>query len=144
MEKQYEPDMDFVSNLEKNIYMQNQLLKDTDFMSMGNSLEVRVPFLDKDFLEITGSIDQSIRYNSKNLLKNCYKNVLPDKIINRKKMGFTFPFAKWFLNKLDYFVEYGNLGKNKYEKQLISDFKTGKLNWSGFWSLIVLNKYSPA
>jgi len=144
MEKEFEPDMDFVSKIESNLYMQNQLLRDTDFMSMGNSLEVRVPFLDKDFLEITGSIDQGIRYDSKNLLKSCYKNIVPTEIINRKKMGFTFPFAKWFLNKLDYFVEYGNLGKSKYEKQLISDFKTGKLNWSGFWSLIVLNNYSPA
>ncbi|MCZ2298213.1 MAG: asparagine synthase (glutamine-hydrolyzing), partial [Chitinophagales bacterium] len=39
-----------VSYFERNFYMQNQLLKDTDFMSMWHSVEVRVPFLDKELM----------------------------------------------------------------------------------------------
>jgi len=142
LKKEFNPDLNFISNIEKNIYMQNQLLKDADFMSMSNSLEVRVPYLDKDFLKIVGNIDKSIRYNSKSILRNCYKNLLDPQIINRKKMGFTFPFKKWFMNKLDFFIDYGELGKTKYEKNIISDFKSGNLNWSGLWSLIVLNNHS--
>ena len=144
LDKEANTDLDFISKIETNIYMQNQLLRDTDFMSMANSVEVRVPFLDKDFLDISNGLDQSIRYQSKKLLKSSFKNIVPSEIIERKKMGFTFPFSRWILNKLDYFTEFGNLGKNRYEKRLIADFKAGKLNWSGFWSLIVLNKYSPA
>ncbi|MEL4474631.1 asparagine synthase-related protein, partial [Shewanella algae] len=39
-----------VSFTETNLYMQNQLLRDTDYMSMWHSVEVRVPFLDKEFM----------------------------------------------------------------------------------------------
>lgn len=144
LNKERNIDPDFISQIETDIYMQNQLLRDTDFMGMANSVEIRVPFLDKDFLQITNGFDQNIRYESKKLLKNCFNNFVPDEIINRRKMGFTFPFTRWFMNKLDFFTEFGNLGKNKYEERLIADFKKGKLNWSGLWSLIVLNKYSPA
>ena len=43
---------DLVSLLESKIYMKNQLLRDTDWASMANSIEVRVPFVDYDFLKI--------------------------------------------------------------------------------------------
>ena len=42
---------DLVSLLESKIYMKNQLLRDTDWASMANSIEVRVPFVDYDFLK---------------------------------------------------------------------------------------------
>jgi asparagine synthase (glutamine-hydrolysing) len=48
---------------ETNMYMQNQLLRDTDVMSMSHGLEVRVPFLDEDFQQTVNSIAPDIRFD---------------------------------------------------------------------------------
>lgn len=123
-----------VSYLETNYYMQNQLLKDTDYMSMWNSIEVRVPFLDKELLEVVHSIHPQIRYNSqqiKHLLVKAFENELPREIWDRKKQGFLFPFENWIQN-----VEPKTERKillNKQHKLLNSQ----KLHWSRYWSFVL-------
>ena len=83
---------------EMNIYLQNQLLKDTDFMSMSHGVEARVPFLAINFINLVNSIHPSIRYGEiqkKRLLIEAYRNELPKETWDRSKMGFTFPFQEW-------------------------------------------------
>ena len=82
---------------EENLYMQNQLLRDTDVMSMSHGLEVRVPFLDEDFQETVKNISPDIRFGSrpKKLLIDSFTDYLPDAIRSRSKMGFTFPLQQW-------------------------------------------------
>lgn len=89
---------DYASYLESNVYMENQLLKDTDAMSMWHGLEVRVPFLDKDLLSLVSKISPVIKYNQnspKYLLSHTFSDILPKEIVFRKKQGFTFPFHQW-------------------------------------------------
>jgi asparagine synthase (glutamine-hydrolysing) len=86
---------------ETSIYMQNQLLKDSDVQSMWHSIELRVPFLDKDLVEYVNNLHTDIKFNfetnkPKSLLVDAFINELPHKIWNRPKQGFTFPFEKWF------------------------------------------------
>ena len=91
-------DKNFASFLETNIYMENQLLKDIDYMSMWNSLEVRVPFLDKELLNLMHTISPSIKFDKKipkHLLVKAFEDILPKEIVYRKKIGFSMPINYW-------------------------------------------------
>lgn len=81
--------------MEMNLYMQNQLLRDSDVMSMAHGVEIRVPFLDKDFINLSLQIKSAIKYAGnfkKQMLIDAFNNILPEPIWNRQKMGFSFPF----------------------------------------------------
>ncbi len=96
--------------IEMNLYMQNQLLRDSDVMSMAHGIEIRVPFLDKDFISLALRLKTSIKYSGqlpKQLLIDSFAPVLPEPVWNRPKMGFTFPFAEW-------------LGKNELVKDTMA------------------------
>lgn len=89
---------DMHSYLELQVYLQNQLLKDTDFMSMAHSIEVRVPFLDRPLVEYVSSLPTRVKMygrENKPLLAQSVRDMLPNEIFSRKKMGFTFPLEKW-------------------------------------------------
>ena len=126
--------------MEWNIYMQNQLLRDADVMGMANSVEIRVPFLDDDFISLALSIDPAIKYKGigpKPLLISTYKNQLPDAIWNRPKMGFSFPFAAW-LSKSTFVKELLESG-NKSSVANYHKFMKGEIHWSHLMSLILIN-----
>lgn len=133
---------DRISWLETNIYMQNQLLKDTDYMSMAHGIEVRVPFLDKDLIEFVQRLPVGIRFDkkqAKNLLIKAYEKVLPKAIWDRPKKGFTFPFQHWFENYAPI------LNKNHYQHNqsalaYLAKFKRGKLHWSKLFAIYQLYK----
>ncbi|BAZ87848.1 asparagine synthase (glutamine-hydrolyzing) [Dolichospermum compactum] len=95
---------DEVSFLELSRYMRNQLLRDSDVMSMNWGLELRVPFVDKALLEAVAPIPSSIRLQQgKKLLTQAITEV-PDWVINRPKKGFSFPFESWMNSEFgDYF-----------------------------------------
>jgi len=120
--------------METHLFMQNQLLKDTDFMSMSHGVEVRIPFLDQHFLEGTSSIANTQRFQDrpKGLLINAFKNILPEVIWNRPKMGFTFPLQQWLSNGT--FITNEN-HYSGHALELIKKFKAGKLHWSKAFAL---------
>lgn len=124
-----------VSHIETNLYMQNQLLKDTDYMSMWHSLEVRVPFLDKELMQAAYSIAPAIKYDpktGKHLLIKAFDDLLPKEIWQRKKQGFTFPFNKWMRNVQSHDRQ-GNYRKIR------NSFKKGKLHWGRYWAYLLQN-----
>ena len=126
--------------MEWNIYMQNQLLRDADVMGMANGVEIRVPFLDNDFIKLALSIDPAVKYEGKGpkpLLIKAYKNELPEAIWNRPKMGFSFPFAAW-LSKSNFVKELMEEGSNN-TKLNYSRFMNGEMHWSHLMSLILIN-----
>ncbi len=87
---------DQVSQLEITSYMRNQLLRDSDVMSMACGLELRVPFVDKELIETILSIPSEQRLSfGKTLLVDAVPE-LPDWVVNRPKQGFRFPFDEWF------------------------------------------------
>ena len=74
------------------------LLMRVDKITMADSLEARVPFLDHELLEFTMDIPMAdkIRGNTaKYLLKKAVEGLIPDEIIYRKKMGFGAPMSQW-------------------------------------------------
>lgn len=126
--------------IEMNLYMQNQLLRDSDTMSMAHGIEIRVPFLDREFVSMVMEIKGSIKYAGelpKQLLIDSFKKELPVPVWNRPKMGFTFPFAEW-LGKSEYVKDnmtmQGKKGAGNYDK-----FIAGQMHWSQLMSLLLLN-----
>jgi asparagine synthase (glutamine-hydrolysing) len=84
-----------VSCLELSRYMRNQLLRDSDVMSMASGLELRVPFVDSVLVEKLFSIAPEVRLRTgKQLLLEAVPEV-PQWIREQPKRGFRFPFQEW-------------------------------------------------
>jgi asparagine synthase (glutamine-hydrolysing) len=121
---------------ETNLYMQNQLLRDTDVMSMSHGLEVRVPFLDEDFLQLAWSIAPGIRFNKnqpKKILIDSFSGILPEAVWNRPKMGFTFPLQEWMGQQSE--ISNERLYKGKFAQNSVLKFKSGQMHWSKLFAL---------
>jgi asparagine synthase (glutamine-hydrolysing) len=128
-----------VSWFESNFYMQNQLLKDSDYMSMWHGLEIRVPFLDKELMMILSQVKSVVKFKQampKYLLVKSFEQELPNEIWNRKKQGFTFPFDGWLKEN-----EYSK-PMNKLENQLYHKFNSGKLSWGRYWCGLLMNRFT--
>jgi asparagine synthase (glutamine-hydrolysing) len=141
-----------VSIAEMATYMQNTLLRDADQMSMAHALEVRVPFLDYELVNFVLGVPDKWKYPStpKKLLVDSLKDLLPDEIVNRPKMGFTFPWKHWMKNELksicetniNHLGESGILNKEellKLWKRFLADDKS--ITWSRIWHLVVLGHW---
>src|SRR5689334_5836826 len=93
--------LDEISYLEIARYMRNQLLRDSDVMSMAWSLELRVPFVDNKLLERIARIPAQIRLRrGKQILLDAVPEI-PPWVRNRPKMGFSFPFKDWVTGEWD-------------------------------------------
>jgi asparagine synthase (glutamine-hydrolysing) len=143
-----------VSWLELRSYMVNMLLRDTDSVSMSNSLEVRVPFLDHPLVEFVMRLPASAKQNgtvSKPLLVAALGDLLPNDVIAQRKRTFTFPWEKWLRGPLKSRVEHSlqNLSPvllSALDEHRVSnvwqDFLSGRTSWSRPWSLYVLNEWT--
>lgn len=123
--------------IEMNMYMQNQLLRDADVMSMAHGLEIRVPFLDKDFVGLVLSLQSNIKYSGqygKQLLIDTFRDQLPPSVWQRPKMGFAFPFKEWLINN-----DYARMHSKSYTK-----FKNGQMHWSQFLTLLLIENNGVA
>jgi asparagine synthase (glutamine-hydrolysing) len=112
-------------------YMTNDLLVLTDRTSMANSLEVRVPFLDHKLVEFMFQLPFEYKIKGmqkKYILKKIFRNVLPDRILFRKKRGFSTPLSVWLRNDLQSFAQ------NIFIKERIES--TGVLNYKGIQLLL--------
>jgi asparagine synthase (glutamine-hydrolysing) len=76
-------------------YTKNVLLRDTDSMSMGNSLEVRVPYLDDSVVEWSLTLPARVKGQAKALLLKAAASLLPPEVLRRRKQGFVLPFGTW-------------------------------------------------
>lgn len=86
---------DEVSYLEITRYMRNQLLRDSDVMSMAWGLELRVPFVDSKLIAAVSRIPAGLRLTpGKRILVDAVPEI-PEWVRNRPKQGFTFPFKDW-------------------------------------------------
>jgi asparagine synthase (glutamine-hydrolysing) len=78
------------------------LLMRVDKIGMSTSIEARVPFLDHQLVEFTMDVpmEHKVRFGeAKYLLKKAVAGLIPDEIINRKKMGFGAPMTQWLRGK---------------------------------------------
>lgn len=95
--------LNWMSYIDLNMRLPELLLMRVDKMSMGVSLEGRVPFLDHKFVEMAMSIPAKMKTKDgtlKYILKKAVRGVIPDELIDRKKQGFGVPVYEWFFDKL--------------------------------------------
>jgi asparagine synthase (glutamine-hydrolysing) len=95
----------------------DDLLMVADKTSMANSLEVRVPFLDRRIVEFVESLPADLklrRLSGKYLHKKAMRRWLPQSMVYRKKKGFTLPMAHWLRTSMWSFVEDALLGRDSF------------------------------
>jgi len=142
-----------VSCFELQSYMVNTLLRDTDAVSMANSLEVRVPFLDHKLVEFVARLPKKSKYMAgvpKALLVEALSDVLPDSVVGQAKRTFTLPWNLWLRGPLGVRLSQNLADLTPELKQYMNlravrgawqNFVIGQTNWSRPWSLYVLNAW---
>jgi len=146
------PFLSKISVLELETYLQNVLLRDVDQMSMANSMEIRVPFLDHELVSYVLSLEDDFKLSNypKKLLVDSFEDWLPKEIIYRKKMGFVLPWESWMKKELKEFSYEGLMGLSNLEffnmkevERLWASFLTSDklVPWYKIWSLVILGKW---
>jgi asparagine synthase (glutamine-hydrolysing) len=135
-----------ISLLELSLYMRSVLLRDSDVMSMANSIELRVPFLDHRLVSF--ALKNHLAGNGKKqVLLDSLQKVLPAHTMLRKKQGFELPMSGWFHGVLQGFCDEGldNLQKGAVLGIAATEFKqrflSGELSWARLWQAVVLGHW---
>lgn len=137
-------------------WLVEDLLMKADKMSMANSLELRVPFLDHKLVEWASKVPMEYKvgsffrgFTTKKILRTFAKGRIPEKIINRPKQGFPVPAYKWLSNgEIDSFVnnsfnmiKYNKLFKREEIFKIINyNYKSNDNNHK-IWNLIILARW---
>jgi len=144
-------------------YTQNQLLRDIDAVSMANSLEVRVPFLDPVVVDLALSLPREAKLGdvaqmpdpmyaayettgAKRILIDAAKGLLPEGMARQKKRGFGMPFDAWLKGPLgevleDALAPSAVRGRGYFEerevRKAVEDFQEGRRGWTRPWLLMI-------
>ena len=150
--KYIEPQSSSVKNMmliDQNFYLPNDILNKVDRASMFYSLETRVPFLNKDVIDFSNHLPLKFKIrgnNTKWILKELLKKYIPEKYVNRPKMGFSIPLNTWLRGPLKNWSSQNlqfdddNLVNQNYINLIMNNHYKGKSdNSSILWNLIVLN-----
>jgi len=135
-------------------YLPDDILVKVDRAAMNNSLETRMPYLNKDVINLAWQIplDQKIHNdNSKFILKEILSDYLPQNLIEKKKKGFALPLANWLRNDLHDWVS-DSLDKNLITQTEIFNYNevmkiwdehksNKKNNHSLLWSILTLQNW---
>ena len=129
-----------------NAWMVGDILLKADKMSMANSLELRVPFLDKEIMALAQRIPLKYRVNSENTkyaMRKAALRRMPEKWAGKKKLGFPVPLNDWLREDKYYNKVKAAFQSDIAEKffvtgelvRLLDDHKSGKaLNMQKIWS----------
>lgn len=144
-------------------YLQNQLLRDIDAVSMSHSLEVRVPYLDVPLIDLALSLSQESKLSdlsgvahpesasyretgTKKILVDIGRELLPPGMDEQPKRGFAMPFAAWMAADLrdvvsdslsDETIRNRGLFNPHQVRRLKEDFAGGRAGWPQPWLLMM-------
>lgn len=119
--KEFKNDVSLLMYLEIENYLCSRILRDSDWASMANSVEMRTPYVDWFFFKnILPIVKSKIVFEKKQLL-DIYSKNLPNELYRRKKTGFDIPYNKY----------YSFISKNK------KNFNKSQKNWA----FLSMNKY---
>jgi asparagine synthase (glutamine-hydrolysing) len=107
------------------LVLANDMLTKVDLMSMANSLEVRVPFLDYEVVNFVFSLPASYKINRsmrKRILQDSFQDILPKELYNRPKKGFEVPLLKWLRTDMKSLIMDDLLSPKLIEEQALFSF----------------------
>ena len=130
-----------------NFWLIGDILLKADKMSMANSLEVRVPFLDRPLIDYALGLPvefKTDKFTTKKIFRDIASEVLEDKVSTKKKLGFPVPIREWMKDDDTYrqikamFEKNNKFFKTKKIIKLLDDHKKGKAdNSRKIWTLYV-------
>jgi len=131
-------------------FLQGVLLVD-DKLTMAHSLEGRVPLLDNELVDFVTSLPPQMKFDgrqTKIVLREALRGILPDKVIDRRKQGFTPPEATWMRSSSRAWIESVLLSKRSLERglfkprtveRIIADHMNGDANHRFLlWALLCI------
>ena len=128
---QGQDDVTKMQYLDINVWMVGDILVKADRMSMANSLELRVPFLDRKVFAVASRIPRRLKVNSQNTkyaLRKAAMRHLPESTAQKKKLGFPVPIRVWLRDeKYSKIVRQAFLSKTA-EQFFNTDFLTSLLD----------------
>ena len=138
-----------------NFWLVGDILLKADKMSMANSLEVRVPYLDRVLVDYARHLPTQYKVNekvTKYAFREVAKEVLDKKVANKKKLGFPVPIRVWFREEDTYnlvkntFLEGSEFFNTKYLIKLLDDHKNEKRDnsrkiWTIYTFLVWYKQY---
>jgi asparagine synthase (glutamine-hydrolysing) len=101
--KGYDP-VDRMQFIDIHTWMRGDILLKADKMTMAHSLELRVPFLDKVVFETASKIPTNLKTangTTKYILRKAAEGIVPEHVLNRKKLGFPVPIRHWLKNEMN-------------------------------------------
>ena len=146
--------LDYLMAMDYQTYLLDDILQKVDRAGMCVSLEGREPFLDHRIVEWAAKLPLHFKYdkgNKKIILKEIVHKYIPQKIMDRPKMGFGIPLEKWLAGELKHFVD-ELLSEEYIEKQAIFNngeiqrlrfaFNNGKLELAEkIWSILMFQMW---
>jgi asparagine synthase (glutamine-hydrolysing) len=140
-----------LQDVDRDIYLVDDLLVKTDRASMAHSLEVRVPFLDTAVTDLALAVPSSQHLRGlqrKRLLRRAVAPLLPRRILHGRKRGFSIPAAAWLRGELQPFardvlapetVRRQGLFRPEVVERLLSEHTSGRVDHSRqIWCLMTL------
>lgn len=129
-------------------WMVGDILVKADKMTMANSLELRVPYLDHHVFEFAASIPARFKVHgglTKYALRRAFSNLIPPQVVNRPKRGFPVPTRVWLRRHLWKEASTLVLGKameayfsRSHSKKLLDDHASGRAdNSRKIWTLLI-------
>jgi asparagine synthase (glutamine-hydrolysing) len=144
----------YMMGIDYQTYLVDDILQKVDRATMTASLEGREPFLDHRIIEWAAQLPDAYKYNQgqkKYILKEIVHQYIPKEMMERPKMGFAIPIAKWMTNELkDYLNTYINektiteqgIFNWKKVEQLKSAFEKGKKEYDmKLWYLLMFQTW---
>ena len=126
----------------------HELLMKQDQMSMAASIESRVPFLDHKLVEFTARLPRRMKIRGREtkwILREAMKGILPAEILTRSKMGFPVPVGAWFRNEFRSVVEEYVLSERSlsrgifaadFVREVVSRHNAGENHDERLWFLV--------
>jgi len=143
--------LDWMMRHDQTYYLADCLMPKVDVASMANSLEVRSPLLDHEFVEFTATIPSEMKRDGsggKRIFKDAVRHLLPDAILTRPKSGFGVPLARWLRTDLAPLVAdtllsgraaRRDLFEPEFVRRIVDEHARGARDWSTcIWALLFL------
>ncbi len=125
---------DEISAMELGYYMRNQMLKDSDVMSMACGLELRLPFVDHRLLGEIARVPSATRLRAGKKLLLEAAGDLPPWVIGATKRGFAFPFERWMTTHW----------RERFQAETRAKGPVRQENWYQRWAVFAFEHWSGA